>query len=372
MAQADNVGPVMLKSGEYVVRKEAVDKLGKDTMDMINNADRLGYMGGGLVPKGGHGHSAIDELLALNTLSTQKNTDMTRQSAMMQRGGQIKPIMSKEKSTYSIGVVDDLAKSLGYFDDMSEFVIPFNKRSRGLLDDLEQAGQLDTQKALEALDLIAKRYYEGTADKMSKPKKYQDGGMISYGSQTTSAPTLEELYAQAGITPVGEQRRQFESQFTYDPSREETTVAGYMQGLEGTRASGTGALGRAMSGAQQAGGGFAGFGARAGATQMAREAAQRGYESAQESAQRGMFEDIRAQRERYTQEALGQLGQLESVGGTQAFTAPPPEVSSLPSSDQGAVTYNGVSYVWDSESGQYITEDQYEQGMSEYYDSTYG
>jgi hypothetical protein len=74
MAQLDNI-PAMLQSGEYVVRKEAVDKLGKDTMDMINNVDRLGYMGGGLVPQGEHGHSAIDELLALND------------SAMMNKGG---------------------------------------------------------------------------------------------------------------------------------------------------------------------------------------------------------------------------------------------------------------------------------------------
>ena len=86
MAQLDNI-PAMLQSGEYVVRKEAVDKLGKDTMDMINNVDRLGYMGGGLVPQGEHGHSAIDELLALNTLANQRSVDMTRDSAMMNKGG---------------------------------------------------------------------------------------------------------------------------------------------------------------------------------------------------------------------------------------------------------------------------------------------
>mgnify|MGYP003111000141 CR=1 FL=1 len=88
MAQSDNI-PAMLQSGEYVVRKEAVDKLGKDTMDMINNADRLGYMGGGLVPQGEHGHSAIDELLALNTLANQRGVDMTRDSAMMNKGGKV-------------------------------------------------------------------------------------------------------------------------------------------------------------------------------------------------------------------------------------------------------------------------------------------
>lgn len=90
MAQLDNI-PAMLQSGEYVVRKEAVDKLGKNTMDMINNADRLGYAGGGLVPQGEHGHSAIDELLALNTLSNQRGVDMTRDSAMMNKGGKVLP-----------------------------------------------------------------------------------------------------------------------------------------------------------------------------------------------------------------------------------------------------------------------------------------
>ena len=88
MAQLDNI-PAMLQSGEYVVRKEAVDELGKDTMDMINNADRLGYAGGGLVPQGEHGHSAIDELLALNTLANQRGVDMTRDSAMMNKGGKV-------------------------------------------------------------------------------------------------------------------------------------------------------------------------------------------------------------------------------------------------------------------------------------------
>ena len=92
MAQLDNI-PAMLKSGEYVVRKEAVDEIGKENMDMINNIDRLGYMGGGLVPQGEHGHSAIDELLALNTLANQRSVDMDRQTSMMNKGGMAKKKM---------------------------------------------------------------------------------------------------------------------------------------------------------------------------------------------------------------------------------------------------------------------------------------
>ena len=86
MPQADNF-PAMLKTGEYVLRKEAVDEIGKDKLDMMNNVDRLGYVSGGLVPEGSNGHSAIDELLALNTLSSQRNVDMTRDTGMYDEGG---------------------------------------------------------------------------------------------------------------------------------------------------------------------------------------------------------------------------------------------------------------------------------------------
>jgi hypothetical protein len=47
------------------------------------------------------------------------------------------------------------------------------------------------------------------------------------------------------------------------------------------------------------------------------------------------------------------------------YTAPPPTVSTLPTLDQGDVTYNGIEYVWDSETGRYITRDQYEQGLAD-------
>lgn len=187
MAQADNIGPVMLKSGEYVVRKEAVDELGKDTMDMINNADRLGYMGGGLVPQGQHGHSAIDELLALNTLDVQRNTDMTRQSSMMQRGGQIKPVMSKEESNYSLGVVDELAKALASFEEMAPLMqIKSSKDRREALSDAQDSGMImSNEDALEALMKIADSYNKNRLDstKMKGLQSFQNGGYGSMGTQ---------------------------------------------------------------------------------------------------------------------------------------------------------------------------------------------
>ena len=186
MAQADNIGPVMLKSGEYVVRKEAVDKLGKNTMDMINNADRLGYMGGGLVPQGQHGHSAIDELLALNTLNVQRNTDMTRQSAMMNKGG-IKPIMSKDDSNYSIGVVDELAKALSGFEDMAPLMQIRNAKNRKqALSDAQEAGMImSNEDALNALMQVANSYYRDRADSsnMKGAQSFQNGGYGSMSAQ---------------------------------------------------------------------------------------------------------------------------------------------------------------------------------------------
>jgi hypothetical protein len=186
MAQSDNIGPVMLKSGEYVVRKEAVDKLGKNTMDMINNADRLGYMGGGLVPQGQHGHSAIDELLALNTLNVQRNTDMTRQSTMMNKGG-IKPIMSKDDSNYSIGVVDELAKALSGFEEMAPLMQIKNAGNRKqALSDAQEAGMvMSNEDALNALMQVANSYYRDRAgsSNMKGVQGFQNGGYGSMGTQ---------------------------------------------------------------------------------------------------------------------------------------------------------------------------------------------
>ena len=119
MAQLDNI-PAMLQSGEYVVRKEAVDELGKDTMDMINNADRLGYAGGGLVPQGEHGHSAIDELLALNTLANQRGVDMTRDSAMMNKGGKVLK-KAPEGNKGLMKLPQEVRNRMGYMKEGGEF-----------------------------------------------------------------------------------------------------------------------------------------------------------------------------------------------------------------------------------------------------------
>ena len=68
----------MLEPGEFVIRKDAAEEIGIDNLNMLNNIDRSSQMymsHGGLVPQLQNAHSAIDELLALNTLANQDNVD---------------------------------------------------------------------------------------------------------------------------------------------------------------------------------------------------------------------------------------------------------------------------------------------------------
>ncbi len=101
--------------------------------------------------------------------------------------------------------------------------------------------------------------------------------------------------------------------------------------------------------------GFAGSGAIQQAQEQQRESVMGQFESAQDRAARGFESQTLG-------DAASMIGQGAEFSG---FTAPPPTVSTLPTLDQGDVTYNGTEYVWDSETGRYITRDQYEQGLAD-------
>ena len=111
---------------------------------------------------------------------------MTRQSAMMQKGGKIKPIMSKDDSNYSIGVVDELAKALSGFEDMSPLMQIRNARNRKqALSDAQKAGMImSNEDALNALMQVANSYYRDRADSsnMKGAQSFQNGG---YGGMST-------------------------------------------------------------------------------------------------------------------------------------------------------------------------------------------
>ena len=560
MAQLDNI-PAMLQSGEYVVRKEAVDKLGKDTMDMINNADRLGYMGGGLVPQGEHGHSAIDELLALNTLANQRSVDMTRGSAMMNKGGMAKkkmygyenggmtlrmapydtpnidyvnldynldprrnrygdkvynPIIDRyqaadlagqevrdilyqlttprfgykdetrketpedlqkvfldvisrdrekmnerdasllrkfdrlydqtaekdyrnrilaaqnlygydrgvrtkemfeepylfenEKKEASdlvrkikntpayrdalsemrneqrlnvlkrlvkegklpesvlvndfigesgkrngyreggLGVQDKLAMAMDEFKDIekmlsyatpSEYLMP--KSQRDMLDLLQESGQVDVEKALEALDLIQRRYQEGSVG-FHMPR-YQNGGIASYQDGGYSpSDSIQQYYETFGYEPTDEKtKKQFEKLYAYDPSEALGDVGELRTDISrqlGTATADTASYGR----------GFGAFGGRQRSMGDIRRRAEETYET-------GVTDIMETSREASEADALQFLAQLQqSDAGMRQFTVEPEDnpVSELPTTNQGPVFYNGSTWIWSEEEGQYV------------------
>jgi len=336
---------IVAEKDEYVVNRNAARKH-KSLLDFINYVDEPRFDGKEMA------HSAIDEAIALNTMSEvgmqgggrikgvdefpvggigvvrEQFQDPSWRNQSVMAGGRERnlSLLNSEdkrdrKGGYSLGVKDYYAQALGEFERMGDFVgEATGSNRRNILEAAQEAGAImETQEALDALKLIANRHQQGTMNVMANPRKYQDGGMISYGGESSEMPTLEELYSMAGIQPNDEQREQFESQYTYDPSREKSTVAGYMQGLEDFRTTGASQIGRARQQAQGAGSGFAGFGARQEMSDTATQSAQQQYGSTMERTQRGMFQDLRSQRESYIQDALARLGYLEGIGGTEEY-----------------------------------------------------
>ena len=539
---ADTV-PAMLEPGEYVIRKDAVDKIGVENLDMMNNIDRSSQMymsHGGLVPQLQNAHSAIDELLALNTLANQDNVDMTRESSMMNKGGQLKPIpkdnkglgklpatvrnrmgymqeggavqdntMSNLMNLLALKEIADKSPQLSMYDadtrggimgqddplgisegnfipvagvlskgvskllkqselakkakeryidlqkqiltdngllgksgirklkkEMDEELMPlietryrnpsgvvptknlpnFNKggkvpkdpdplqidaRMRGEFKDVGTIGVVNPkrnmmselsklQDDISMIKFLRERFKDNPenmraqikvrelpnmedimeilneASKMTKPKNdtirgYQNGGQVfSFGSQTTETPMLEDIYRMAGLRPVGEQAGNFQQ---YDASREEGVLADYSRGVQNLRSQGTGALGQASLRAQNMGGGFAGFGGRQASQDALRRQAGMQYQSGLEQAGQRRFETIRGMREQFIGDTIAQLGQLEGAEGTQTVRQPAREVSQLPTTDEGDVTYNGTRYVFYQ--GQYITESELDNIMEE-------
>ena len=358
MAQSDNI-PAMLQSGEYVVRKEAVDKLGKDTMDMINNADRLGYAGGGLVPQGEHGHSAIDELLALNTLANQKSVDMTRDSAMMNKGGKVlkkapegnKGLMKlpeevrnrmgymmeggmmdnymyggmskkKKKKGYedggSVGVVNEIGKARKMFSDIDDLLATaalmdnytFGPMQRKALRSMREADMIDPKDTMEQVMMLLKAREQNKIPSFEKSKSYFQGGTTGSGGgsgsgfQQPSASTsdyFQEIYETFGFIPSEDSiREDFEKRFAYDPTQAVGDIAGLTEEA-------TGQLGSIIQQSQQVGGGFEGFGERQRGIEEARSDLYRMVEEGAE----GITEESKlAQQE----EAIRDLARREEAG----------------------------------------------------------
>jgi hypothetical protein len=374
MAQSDNI-PAMLQSGEYVVRKEAVDKLGKDTMDMINNADRLGYMGGGLVPQGEHGHSAIDELLALNTLANQKSVDMTRDSAMMNKGGKVlkkapegnKGLMKlpeevrnrmgymmeggmmdnymyggmpkkKKKKGYedggSVGVVNEIGKARKMFSDIDELLATaalmdnynFGPMQRKALGSMREADMVDPKDTMEQVMMLLKAREQNKIPSFEKRKSYRQGGFGGPDYDQSGSTTSDEYRGGSGGA-IGTVSPSFlDRAFNlYGGRPEDADILNRITELYDFDPSvGAGEVQDMIGGyrseltsflpsVQQYGGGFEGFGGRQQAMQTARTGAYSGID-------RAATDIASAEQDRQMAELIQYLTQLETQGGVEFTT----------------------------------------------------
>jgi len=366
--------PAMLEPGEFVIRKDAAEKIGMDKLNMLNNADRLES-----------GHSAIDELIALSTLSGSQqmvsggNVKKMPQSGYMQDGGSVddpleidaRQRMGTQQAMGNIGMMDNTSDK-GILSGLSKmqrdiellkmmesrYPNPKSMREyRGMKEDSGDIMNMD--EMIEALSRAA-----GATQNKFKVEGYDNGGEVySYGSGETSVPTLSDLYEQMGVQPIDKQKERFESLFTYDPSSEETIVDEYKSGVESLREGAGRTLGQARMASEAGGAGFAGFGERGRMMSEASEAIQNRATRGLESARRGLFEDISTQRDRYMSEAIAGLSGLETTGGTREYSPSSMGASGLnpsfqppsytPSNTMQPVTVmgqDGKMYTWSPES----------------------
>ena len=384
---ADTV-PAMLEPGEYVIRKDAAEEIGVDNLNMMNNIDRSSQMymnHGGLVPQLQHGHSAIDELLAINTLSNQANVDMTRQSSMMNQGGKLKPVPEGNKG---LGKLPDTVRNrMGYMQEGGKVPqdpdpLQIDARMRGEFKNMGTIGAVDSNKyysnllneAMKDREMLEKgsflegfapsedrieedifkalKYYSRNHNTSPKVQGYNNGGTVGYGDQTSDVMTLEDIYQMTGQRvddPTGAGLKE------YDASREGGALADYSRQVGGLQQQGMGMIGQATQQAQGMGGGFAGFGGRQSAVEQARTQAQRGYQSGIDQAQQNKFETIRSMREGYTADIIGQIGQEEAAGGTTEITEAEYATTPVPTEDPNwnpptnptpNATYNFGNQVW--------------------------
>jgi len=255
--------------------------------------------------------------------------------------------MSKDDSDYSIGVVDELAKALSGFEDITPLMQIRNAGNRKqALSDAQEAGMImSNEDALNALMQVANSYYRDRADSsnMKGAQSFQNGG---YGSMSTQ--DYQQQYG--SFIEDDEERANFERLYgTPDVS----------SFLEDRDRFGADARNELMKLRQQTAGSlFKG-------DSLASRGIVRDYESRTEQS---LADTLRREQE----DALGYLADAEAnlMDFTQdnpSSPTPPPAntVSVLPTVDQGNVIFNGTEYVWDNQTNRYITLNEYEQGLSE-------
>jgi hypothetical protein len=340
----------LLEPGEYVLNRNAVDKLGKKALDKINykEAPRFPnrYQVGGDVN--------YNESILGDYFSQQQVPDFwSGMYGSLSRG---KPDKKSKKALGSPsrpsipvpmdeeGMLGDVALDNLEFDDIEQFETP-----KTFEDILWEGGDEEFAGALGV---------EG----------YQDGGSVSYGGYESENPSLTSLYEMFGVKPNEKNLKRFQE---YDPSREGVHYEDYQTALDKSRTTGTRGM-EQLYGETAGVGGFAGSGAAEKARGRGRKSLMEDYLSGQKSAYSSLFKGVRSERETWLKEMGSQLSALEESGGTDEYKKPgavydgpplgdedtgpwnPPE---NPSTGDSYMATNGQEYMWHFRDGWIAAED---------------
>ena len=322
----------LLEPGEYVLNRNAVDKLGKKALDKINykeaprfpNKSILGdYFGQQQVPDFWSG--------MYGSLSRGK-PDKKSKKALGSPSRPSNPVSIDEE-----GMLGDVALDNLEFDDIEQFETP-----KSFEDILWEGGDEEFAGALDV---------EG----------YQDGGSVSYGGYESENPSLTSLYEMFGVKPNEKNLKRFQE---YDPSREGVHYEDYQTALDKSRTTGTRGM-EQLYGETAGVGGFAGSGAAEKARGRGRKSLMEDYLSGQKSAYSSLFKGVRSERETWLKEMGGQLSALEERGGTDEYTTPGdteiPAIYDVPEDDPSwapplqasmgeSYKFGGQTYYWSGNS----------------------
>ena len=316
----------LLEPGEYVLNRNAVDKIGKKALDKINYKEAPRFP---------------NKSILSDYLGQQETPNFWT--------GMINSLMQ-----------DSPKKALG---SPSRSSIPVPVDEEGMLsNDIEQ--QNIPQMSLD--DAI----WEGTDEDFARAlgvEGYQDGGSVSYGGYESEQPTLNSLYEMFGVMPNKKNEDRFQE---YDPSREGVHYEDYDTALDKSKTAGT--RGMEQLYAETAGlGGFAGAGAAEKARGRGRKSLMEDYLGAQKSASSSLFKSVRDEREKWMREMGGQLSELERAEGTIKYkdnTTGTPTTTleedkdsgdwpENPTTGQEYIAPSGASYTWHHIEGWMLSED---------------
>jgi hypothetical protein len=298
----------LLEPGEYVLNRNAVDKLGKKALDEVN------YNTAPRFP---------DKSILGDYFNQQQVPDFW--------SGIYNSLMSQE---------------------------PSRKQSSSQSPPQKQSSEVD-----DAMEILKNK-----VSKYNEIPEFQGGGSVSYGGYDSEPPTLESLYEMFGVKPKGENVSRFQD---YDPSREGIHREDYTTALDKAQTTGERGMEKIYE-ATAGAGGFSGSGAAEKARGRGRESLMEDYLSGQKSAYSTMFKGVRSERENWLKEMGGQLSALEEREGTDPFRksyTPPGDESVVPSDNPAwsppdptgigmMYLFEGGNYFWDGAS--WLTQQQWD------------